>query len=256
MLSPTSIREMLCACPPSPTWNLASFTVESTVSSPCSRSDPPLSRQGAALAHLDSLPPHDQVIWADGSIPFFFGNGGCGVPGYPLLFWQAQNVQVFPLNPALFCNLFVGLGSIHNSAISLFFSFPTLALSSPLWPFPRFSFYLNLPGRNSFLFPPVLSGYNGSPDARLSRKTTRLMSWPDGSATRALCNPLLPLSYPLFSFLRLEAYCLIKILRHTCSFDFHQEIDASSSRSLCFLSSTLQWTQPTVKPLSLGLAES
>ena len=30
------------------------------------------------------------------------------------------------------------------------------------------------------LFPPVLSDYNGSPDTRFSRGTTRLMSWPDG----------------------------------------------------------------------------
>ena len=57
----------------------ASFTVESTLSSPCSRSDPPHSRQGAALAHLDSLPPHDLVLWTDGSVPFPFGKGGSGV---------------------------------------------------------------------------------------------------------------------------------------------------------------------------------
>ena len=63
------------SCPP---WNLPSFSVESTLSSPCSRSDPPLSRQGAALAHLDSL-PHDLVLWTDGSVPFPFGMGGSGV---------------------------------------------------------------------------------------------------------------------------------------------------------------------------------
>ena len=40
MLPPTCSREALVACPP---WNLPSFTVESTLSSPCSRSDPPLS---------------------------------------------------------------------------------------------------------------------------------------------------------------------------------------------------------------------
>ena len=57
MLPSTCSREALVACPPSPPWNLPSFTVESTLPTPCSRSDPPLSRQGAALAHLDSLPP-------------------------------------------------------------------------------------------------------------------------------------------------------------------------------------------------------
>ena len=58
MLPSTCSREALLACPPCPPWNLPSFTVESTLPTPCSRSDPPLSRQGAALAHLDSLPPH------------------------------------------------------------------------------------------------------------------------------------------------------------------------------------------------------
>ena len=39
----------------------------------------PLSRQSAALTHLDSLPPHDLVLWTDGSVPFPFGKGGFGV---------------------------------------------------------------------------------------------------------------------------------------------------------------------------------
>ena len=76
MLSSTCPMEALVACPPCPPWNLPSFTVESTLPTPCSRSDPPHSRQGAALAHLDSLPPHDLVLWTDGSVPFPFGKGG------------------------------------------------------------------------------------------------------------------------------------------------------------------------------------
>ena len=79
MLPSTCSREALLACPRFPPWNLPSFTVKSTLSTPCSRSDPPLSRQGAALAHLDSLPPHDLVVWTDGSVPFAFGKGGSGV---------------------------------------------------------------------------------------------------------------------------------------------------------------------------------
>ena len=71
MLPPTCSREALLACPPFPPWNLPSFTVESTLSTSCSRSDPPHSCQDAALAHLDSLPPHDLVLWTDGSVPFF-----------------------------------------------------------------------------------------------------------------------------------------------------------------------------------------
>ena len=79
MLPSTCSRETLLACPPCPPWNLLSFTVESTLPSPCSRSDPPHSRQGTTLAHLDSLPPHDLVLWTDGSVSFPFGKGGSGV---------------------------------------------------------------------------------------------------------------------------------------------------------------------------------
>ena len=79
ILPSTSSREALLACPPFPPWNLPSFTVESTLPTPCSRSDPPLSRQGAALAHLDSLPLDDLVLWTDDSVPFPFGKGGFGV---------------------------------------------------------------------------------------------------------------------------------------------------------------------------------
>ena len=79
MLPSTCSREALLACHSFPRWNLPSFTVESFLSSPCSRSDPPHSCQGAALAHLDSLPPHDLVLWTDGSVPFPFGKGGSGV---------------------------------------------------------------------------------------------------------------------------------------------------------------------------------
>ena len=62
---------------PLPPWNLPSFTMESTLSTPCS--DPPFTCQGAALVHLDSLPPHDLIFWTDGSVPFPFGKGSSGV---------------------------------------------------------------------------------------------------------------------------------------------------------------------------------
>ena len=51
--------------------------MESTLSTLCTLSDLPLSRQGAALAHLDTLPAHDLVLWTDGSVPF--GKDGSGV---------------------------------------------------------------------------------------------------------------------------------------------------------------------------------
>ena len=86
MLPSTSSREALVAWPPSPPWNLLSFSVGSTLSSPCSRSDLSLSlslslsRQGAALAHLNFLSlPQDLVLWTDGSVPFPSGKGGSGI---------------------------------------------------------------------------------------------------------------------------------------------------------------------------------
>ena len=134
-------------------------------------------------------------------------------------FRQAQYAQVFPLMPAPFCTLFAGLGSTNKSVVSFHFSYYlTLVLSSPPCPLLRFSFYLKLcgrSGRNCFLSP-ALSGYNGSSDTRFSWGTTRLMSWPDGEHYSSY------LSYSLLSYLGLEAYCLIEILRHPCSLDFHR----------------------------------
>ena len=101
--------------------------MESTLSSPSSRSDTPLYCQGTALAYLDSLPPYDLLIWTNGSVPFSFGKGGLTyLPTaffvalrLVLSFYQAQYVQVFPLKPAPFCKLFGGLGSTSKSATSL-----------------------------------------------------------------------------------------------------------------------------------------
>ena len=47
-LSFSSPGEALLICPPSPPWNLPPFTVGFTLSSPCSRTDLPLSRRNAA----------------------------------------------------------------------------------------------------------------------------------------------------------------------------------------------------------------
>ena len=152
-----------------------------------------LSRQGAALTHLDSLLP--LMIWCFGQTALFlfllaraalvFLPTALSVALRPLFpFWQAQYFQVFLLKPASFCKLFAGLGSTNKSTISIFFSYYlTLVLSSSLCPLLHLSSYLKLcgrSGRNCLLSPSVLSGYNGSPDTRFSRGTTLLMSWPDG----------------------------------------------------------------------------
>ena len=57
MLPYTSLREALVACSLFRPWNLPSLTVESTLSSPCSRSDPPLSLAKVGLSPPLSLSP-------------------------------------------------------------------------------------------------------------------------------------------------------------------------------------------------------
>ena len=151
MLPSTSPREALLACPPSPPWNLPSFIVESTLPTPCSRSDLLVSCQGVALAHLDSLP---LMIWYSGQTALFLL--AKAAPPYlltalsvalrPLVpFQQSRFVQVFPLKPVPFCLLFAGLGSTNKSAISLLLlsdsrsvlatlsSSPSFLLSQTLW---------------------------------------------------------------------------------------------------------------------------
>ena len=192
MLPSTCSREAFLACPPCPPWNMPSFTVESTLSTPCSRFDPPHARQGAALAHLDSLP---LMTWYSGQTALFLFLLARAAPAFlptalsvalrPLFpFRQAQYVPVFLLKLAPFCTLFAGLGNTIKSAIFLlYFSCLTLVLSSPPCPLLHLSCYLKLcgrSGRNCLVSPPVLSGYNGSPDTRFSRGTTQLMSLPDG----------------------------------------------------------------------------
>ena len=123
-------------------------------------------------------------------------------------FRQAQYVQVFPLKPASFCTLLAGLGSTIKSAIFLLFYYLTLIPSSPPCPLLHLSSYLKLCGRSSrncILFPPVLSGYNGSPDTHFSQGTTRLMSWPDGERYLRLPQSLVvSLLLPLVSTLVLS----------------------------------------------------
>ena len=153
MLPSTCSRKALLGCPPCPPWNLPLFTMESTLSSPCSCSDPPLSRQGAALTHLDSLP---LMIWYSGQTALFlFLLARAALASLPSAlcvalrplfpFRQAQYVPVFLLKPAPFCTLFAGLGNTNKSVISLLllsdsrsvltilFSLPSFRLSQTLW---------------------------------------------------------------------------------------------------------------------------
>ena len=259
MLPSTCSREALLACSTYPPWNLQSFTVESTYSSSCTRSDPPLSRQGAALAHLDSLSPHDLVLWTDGFVLFLFGKcdsgilDNCSLCGTEATLsfsagpvWSSFSAQACAILQA-FCWSRQHQQVCHFSSPPIWLSF--CSCHSVLFP----SFYLILSGRNCPLSPTLLLGYNQSADTCFSRGTTRLMSWPD---TERYLPPLQSLVVSLLwslvsSFLGLEEYCRLEILRHAGSLDFHRGSCATSSRSLCSLSPTLQRTQRSVRFLSL-----
>ena len=184
MLPSTCSREALLACPLFFPWNLPSFTVESTLSTPRSRSDPPLTRQGAALAHLDSLPPHDLVLWTDGSVPFPFGKGGSGV---------LANCSLCGTEASLFFSAGPVCSSFSAEACAILHALcwspqhhkvchfsSILLLSDSRFVLSSYFKLCGRSGRNCLFSPSVLLDYNGSPDTRFSRGTTRLMSWPDG----------------------------------------------------------------------------
>ena len=127
ILSSTFPKEALLACPLFPPWNLPSSTVQSTLSSSCSRSNPPLSRQSATLAHLDSVP---LIIGCSGQTALFLFLLARAAPAFlptalsvalmPLFpSQQTQYILVFPLKHAPFCTFFAGLGSTNKSATSL-----------------------------------------------------------------------------------------------------------------------------------------
>ena len=197
MLPSTCSREVLLACPPCLLWNLPSFTMESTLSTPCSRPDS-LCLAKVRLSPILALTlPHDLVLWADGSVPFPFGKGGSAVLANCSLCGTEATLS-FSAGPvcssisAEACAILHALcwsrqhqQVCHFSSLLLLL---TLVLSSPPCPFLHLSSYLKLcgrSGRNCLLSPPVLLDYNGSPDTCFSRGTTRLTSWPDGE--RYLC---------------------------------------------------------------------
>ena len=83
--------------------------------------------------------------------------------------------------------------SAASTGLPLLFSNLTHVLFLPPYPLLHVSSYLKLcgrSGRNCLLSPSVLSDYNGSPDIRFSRGTTRLMIWPDGERYSLLLQSL------------------------------------------------------------------
>ena len=96
MLPSTSPREVLLAFPPLCPWNQPSFTVESTLSSRCSRYDLPLPREKCgSRSPWDTLSSRSGFTEQIALFPFPFGKGGSGVlcQTAPLL---------WPLRPTFF----------------------------------------------------------------------------------------------------------------------------------------------------------
>ena len=145
------------------------------------------------------------MIWFSGLTALFLFLLARTAPAYLLtalsvalkplfLFQQVQYAKVFPLKPAPLFTLFAGFGSTNKSATSLFLLSDSRSVLATLSSPPSF-FYLKLSGRsgrNCLFSPPVLLGYNGSPNIRFSRGTTRLMSRPNGERyLRPLQSPVL-----------------------------------------------------------------
>ena len=123
---------------------------------------------------------------------------------------QTQCVQVFRLMPALFCQLFAGLGNTNKSAASL-----RLSLSPFLSLLPQTLLHIwqELSSLSFFII-----RYNGYPDTHFSLKTMRLLCWICGARYSCFLQSrsLYPLTSHIHSFLGLEAYCLVKVIRHSC----------------------------------------
>ena len=62
MLPSSSLRRTFFACPLFSPWNLSCFTVESTLSSPCSRSDSSLSTKGGLSLNLTLFPSRSGAL--------------------------------------------------------------------------------------------------------------------------------------------------------------------------------------------------
>ena len=161
----------------------------------------------------------------------------------PFSFHQAQYAQVFLLKPAPFCMLFSGLGNTNKSDTSLLLSAsrPVLAilssLSSLLLPqslwqelFSLFSFTIRLQWVHGHSF---LSRNDVADE--LARRGALLVP---SAIPCSLSPPISHIQSSLFSD-----------WRHTVSstLDFHRGTCASTSCLLCFLSSSLQRTQSSVK---------
>ena len=123
----------------------------------------------------------------------------------PMPVFPFFRASVFPLKPASFCRLFADLGSTNKSFISLLLLSDSCSVLATLSSPPPFLLLQSLWQKLSS-FSSCTIRLQWVPDTRFSLGTMQLISWPDRE--RYSC-PFLFLSLPLFSFLGLEAHCLI-----------------------------------------------
>ena len=108
----------------------------------------PFSRQGAALAHLDSLLPHDLVLWTDGSDSFLLARAApaylptaLSVAPRPLFLFEQAHLSSFSAEACAILHALCWSRQHQQACHSLFFYCLTLVLFCPLL---RFSFYPKL----------------------------------------------------------------------------------------------------------------